>query len=86
MDSWNSAREPGFGMSYFNRDDLPFYYALADSFTFGDHYHQSTFTATCPNREFLFSGSNGLCWKALTLSFPKVTEFLKIDLKTLSYG
>jgi len=60
MDGWNSARQPGFGMSYFERSDLPFYYSLADAFTFGDHYHQSTFTATCPNREFLFSGSNGL--------------------------
>ncbi len=29
MDGWNSARDPGFGMAYFNRTDLPFYYALA---------------------------------------------------------
>lgn len=47
-------------MSYFERSDLPFYYALADTFTFGDHYFQSTFTATNPNRQHLFSGSNGL--------------------------
>ncbi len=53
-------RAPGWGMSHFNRSDLPFYYALADTFTFGDHYYQSTYTATCPNREMLFSGSNGL--------------------------
>lgn len=26
----------------------------------GDQYFQSTFTATSPNREHLFSGSNGL--------------------------
>ena len=60
VDAWNTARTPGFGMAYFNRSDLPYYYALADSFTVGDQYFQSTFTATCPNREFLFSGSNGL--------------------------
>jgi len=60
MDGWNTARSPGFGMSYFNRSDLPYYYALADAFTIGDQYFQSTFTATCPNREHLFSGSNGL--------------------------
>mgnify|MGYP006090182805 CR=1 FL=1 len=60
IDGWNTARTPGFGMSYFNRTDLPYYYALADAFTIGDQYFQSTFTATCPNREHLFSGSNGL--------------------------
>ena len=60
MDSWNTARDPGFGMAYFNRSDLPYYYALADAFTIGDQYFQSTFTATNPNRLHLFSGSNGL--------------------------
>jgi phospholipase C len=59
-DSWNSARDPGFGMSYFNRTDLPYYYALADGFTIGDQYYQSTLTQTNPNRLHLFSGSNGL--------------------------
>lgn len=60
MDAWNTARAPGFGMSYFDRHDLPYYYWLADHFTIGDQYFQSTFTATCPNREHLFSGSQGL--------------------------
>ena len=36
------------------------YYTLADAFTVGDNYFQSTFTATNPNRLHLFSGSNGL--------------------------
>lgn len=60
MDGWNTARAPGFGMAYFDRNDLDYYYWLADSFTIGDQYFQSTFTATNPNREHLFSGSNGL--------------------------
>eukprot|EP01060_Flectonema_neradi_P005878 TRINITY_DN1393_c0_g2_i3.p1 TRINITY_DN1393_c0_g2~~TRINITY_DN1393_c0_g2_i3.p1 ORF type:complete len:731 (+),score=145.81 TRINITY_DN1393_c0_g2_i3:58-2193(+) len=60
MNAWNTARSPGFGMAHFNRDDLPFYYALGDSFLIGDMYYQSTFTATNPNRFHLFSGSNGL--------------------------
>ena len=60
MDAWNTARTPGFGMSYFKRSDLPFYYALADAFTVGDQYFQSTFTPTNPNRLHQFSGSNGL--------------------------
>ena len=60
MDAWNTARGPGMGMAHFNRSDLPYYYALADAFTIGDQYFQSTFTATTPNRMHLFSGSNGL--------------------------
>lgn len=48
------------GMSYFTREDLPYYYTLYDNFATGDHYYQSTFTATNPNRMFLFAGSNGL--------------------------
>eukprot|EP00658_Telonema_sp_P-2_P047177 TRINITY_DN3572_c0_g1_i14.p1 TRINITY_DN3572_c0_g1~~TRINITY_DN3572_c0_g1_i14.p1 ORF type:complete len:646 (-),score=152.69 TRINITY_DN3572_c0_g1_i14:61-1998(-) len=60
VDGWNTQRDPGFGMSFFNRTDLDFYYALADEFSVGDQYFQSTYTATNPNREFLFTGSNGL--------------------------
>lgn len=48
------------GMSYMTRTDLPFYYTLYDNWVAGDHYHQSTFTCTNPNRMHLFTGSNGL--------------------------
>lgn len=60
MNAWNTAREPGYGMSFFDRSDLPYYYTLADNFVIGDQYFQSTFTSTNPNRLHLFSGSNGL--------------------------
>eukprot|EP01038_Epipyxis_sp_PR26KG_P011333 gene11333-15197_t len=60
MDAWNTARDSGYGMSYFTRADLPYYYALYDNFVVGDHYFQSTFTCTNPNRMHLFTGSNGL--------------------------
>lgn len=60
MDAWNTARDAGMGMGHFNASDLPYYYALADAWTIGDGYHQSTFTQTNPNRLHLFSGSNGL--------------------------
>lgn len=60
FDSWNTARNPGTGMSYWTRHDLPYYYELYDNFAVGDQYFQSTFTETNPNRLFLFSGSNGL--------------------------
>ncbi len=47
-------------MGYFKREDLPFYYALADAFTICDAYHCSIFGPTTPNRLFLFSGTSGL--------------------------
>jgi len=60
FDSWNTARDPGFGMSFWTREDLPYYYKLCDNFLIGDQYYQSTFTCTNPNRLHLFSASNGL--------------------------
>lgn len=60
FDAWNTARSPSLGMGYFTRDDLPFYYALANQFTICDQYFCSTLTQTNPNRLHLFSGSNGL--------------------------
>ncbi len=47
-------------MGHFQRQDLPFYYALADVFTVCDGYHASLFGPTSPNRLFLFTGTNGL--------------------------
>ena len=58
-DAWNTARSPGYGMGFFERADLPYYYALADAFTIGDQYYQSVFSSTNPNRLHLFSGTNG---------------------------
>jgi phospholipase C len=58
--AWNTVRLPGLGMSYFSRNDLRFYYALADAFTICDQFYASTFTQTNPNRLHLFSGSSGL--------------------------
>ena len=56
-------------MGYFTRDDLPFYYALADAFTICDAYHCSIFGPTSPNRMFLFTGTSGLAW-AMTARLP----------------
>ncbi|MFJ7204481.1 phosphocholine-specific phospholipase C [Streptomyces sp. NPDC098789] len=46
-------------MSYMNRNDIPFHYALADAFTVCDAYHCSFIGATDPNRYYLFSGHTG---------------------------
>jgi len=44
-------------MGYYNREDLPFNYALADAFTICDHNFCSINTSTFPNRLYLMSGT-----------------------------
>jgi phospholipase C len=57
-DVWNPVKTP-LTMGYFTREDIPFYYALADSFTVCDAYHASIFGPTDPNRLYLFTGTSG---------------------------
>ena len=58
-DAWIAVKSE-LTMGYFTRADLPFYYALADTFTICDAYHCSIFGPTNPNRLFLFTGTSGL--------------------------
>jgi phospholipase C len=44
-------------MGYYNRSDLAFYYALADTFTLCDAYHASILGPTHPNRLMANSGT-----------------------------
>jgi len=46
-----------FTMGYYDRRDLPFYYALADAFTICDQHFCSSLTATTPNRLHLWTGT-----------------------------
>jgi len=43
-------------MAYFQRDDVPFHWALADAFTICDGYHCSMMGPTWPNRLYLMTG------------------------------
>jgi phospholipase C len=43
-------------LGYHTRDDLPFYYAMADAFTVCDHNFCSANTSTTPNRSFFWTG------------------------------
>jgi len=45
-------------MGHFQREDIPFQFALAEAFTICDAYHCSLTTCTDPNRIVFFSGSN----------------------------
>ncbi len=44
-------------LGYYNREDLPFYYALADAFTVCDQNFCSSLTGTTPNRLYLWTGT-----------------------------
>lgn len=57
-------------LGYYDRTDIPFYYALADAFTICDHSFCSSLTGTTPNRLFFWSGTirpeqNGLAIAAV---------------------
>jgi phospholipase C len=44
-------------MGYYERQDIPFHFALAETFTLCDHYHCSLLGPTWPNRMYLWTGT-----------------------------
>ncbi|WP_213981591.1 phospholipase C, phosphocholine-specific [Sphingomonas sp. dw_22] len=58
-DVWAEQKGP-LTMAHLTRDDIPYYYALADQFTICDDYHCSLQGPTGPNRLYHFTGTNGL--------------------------
>jgi phospholipase C len=62
MDRWLPAHREADGkngpyvMGYYTRADIPFQFALAESFTICDAYHCSVFGPTWPNRMYLMTG------------------------------
>jgi phospholipase C len=64
-DRWLQAKASGHAeyakmpltMGYYDRDDIPFYYALADAFTVCDQHFCSSLTGTTPNRLYLWTGT-----------------------------
>lgn len=77
-------------MGYHTREDLPFYYALADAFTVCDQNFCSSLTGTNPNRLFFWTGtvraeqhegSRALVWNDDmdygTLNYPTFPERLE---------
>ena len=73
VDAWNEGQQDGWieakrsddkryadlplTMGYFTREDLPFYYALADAFTICDQHYCSVMTSTSPNRCYFWTGT-----------------------------
>ncbi|MFC0115874.1 phosphocholine-specific phospholipase C [Kibdelosporangium aridum] len=59
---WNNGWVPAKSkstMAYYDREDIPFQYELADTFTLCDAYHSSVFGPTNPNRLYMWSGNVG---------------------------
>ena len=63
-DGWLEAKRPGkpyedipMTLGYYTREDIPFYYALADAFTVCDQHFCSALTGTTPNRLFFWTGN-----------------------------
>lgn len=54
---WPKFKTP-YSMAYYTREEIPFQYALAESFTICDAYYCSVATGTDPNRIMFWSGSN----------------------------
>ena len=54
-----SRQKTGTTMAYYDRQDIPFHYELADAFTICDAYHCSVPTSTSPNRNYWVSGYTG---------------------------
>lgn len=63
MDNWLAAHRAADGangpyvMGHYTREDIPFHFALAESFTVCDRYHCSMMGPTWPNRLYLMSAS-----------------------------
>ncbi|WP_336794060.1 alkaline phosphatase family protein [Gordonia malaquae] len=57
-DGWVGAKGKA-TMAAYDRRDIGFHYALAETFTVCDAYFASCPTSTSPNRNFLFSGTTG---------------------------
>ncbi|MEV4612063.1 phosphocholine-specific phospholipase C [Kitasatospora sp. NPDC049258] len=58
MNKWIAAKGER-TMGYFNREDIPYQYALADAFTLCDAYFCSLAGPTDPNRLYLWTGTSG---------------------------
>jgi len=65
MDTWLEAKKAGnpdyrhmpLTMGFYDRRDIPFYYALADAFTVCDQHFCSSLTGTSANRSYFWSGT-----------------------------
>ncbi len=60
LDHFVTQNDPDGERTFFYEDDtvIPFYYALASTFSVGDHYHCSVLSSTWPNRLFMMAATS----------------------------
>jgi phospholipase C len=82
-------------MGFYNQTDLPYYYALAETFAIDDRYFSSTLGPTVPNRLYEFAGTSfGHVVTSLDEAIPPEsgyqpingTIFDRLDSKSVSWG
>lgn len=71
-------------MGYYDQNDLPFYYWLANEFAIADHYHCSLQGPTWPNRMYLYAASSFGATKN-TLVTPDKTLMDYLELRQVSW-
>lgn len=104
MDRWLDVKRSGFKdfadmpltLGHYTREDIPFYYSLADAFTICDQHFCSSLTGTNPNRLYFWTGNirenlqgKALVWngdsefsgKANWKTFPERLEDLGVNWK-----
>ncbi len=84
---WNNGRMDGFvktdgsdALGYYDGSDLPYYYAIADTFTLCGNYFGSMLGPTLPNRLYLWTGTSGGItvseMKPGNLDWPTIADLL----------
>ena len=90
-DAWLDAKRPGnekyrdipLTMGHYTREDLPFYYALADAFTVMDQHYCGVMSSTTPNRCLFWTGTIRDEQKSDSRVFIRNEE---IDVGNMSWG
>jgi phospholipase C len=84
-----SGKDGRFVMGYYDANDLPFYYFLANTYAIADHHFPSILSGTWPNRDFLlFATNDGV--KFTGDGFPKgpsiLDEMTAAGVSWMAYG
>lgn len=101
LEAWNNGLNDGFAivaarwgrdraidaMGYYDERHIPYYWSLARTFALADHYFQSMFGPSNPNRFFSFAGTNaGLETNSIAdVSFDGLTIFDQLQAKGVSW-
>jgi phospholipase C len=72
-------------MGHYTREDLPFYYALADAFTVCDQHYCGVMTSTTPNRSMFWTGTIRDAQNAHSAVYMRNPEYGHGKLKWTTY-